>query len=58
MKRYQKKGCVFGHYDPNSDGGEYLILGFILLIIGLFSIPLDVMPPPVDICNWWDCINV
>ena len=39
MKRYQKKGGGYGYYDPNSDGVEYLILGFILLIVGIFSIP-------------------
>ncbi len=48
MKRYQKKGGGYGYYDPNSDGVEYLILGFILLIVGIFSIPLDAMPlPPI-----------
>ena len=48
MKRYQKKGGGYGYYDPNSDGVEYIILGFILLIVGIFSIPLDVMPlPPI-----------
>ena len=48
MKRYQKKGGGYGYYDPNSNGTEYFILGVILLIVGLFSIPLDVMPlPPI-----------
>lgn len=48
MKRYQKKGGGYGYYDPNSNGTEYFILGIILLIVGLFSISLDVMPlPPI-----------
>ena len=48
MKRYQKKGGGYGYYDPNSNGVEYIILGLFLLIVGIFSIPLDVMPlPPI-----------
>ena len=33
MKRYQKKGGEYGFYDHNSNGVEYIILGFIRLLI-------------------------
>ena len=47
MKRYKKKGGGYGYYDPNPDGTGSFILGVILLIVGLYLIPLEVMPFPL-----------
>ena len=59
MKRYQKKGGGYGYYDPNSDGTEYVILGFILLIVGILIIPLEIMPlPPILIIGGIGFISI